>query len=1295
MFYASVIPFLLAVAGFIALQTGPAREAVTRFIEDLVAENTGAVCRIEELNGNLLSRFQIRGLEIKDASSGILLLSAEKMEVSYSIPMLLRRVVWVNQLTIDGAVVNLLQTENGAWNIEMLSPPSSMQDDAAPEPATSQTDAFRVNIRHLAIQKTDIIITRQTDTGETIRNFTGIEYRGRLKTGKEISAKISRLAVQLDNPQVGLTDLSGDIRYDFAQSRLNFKTVRVQGQKSDFTVNGEIKFSDAESGEDALEEFFMDLGADITTLSLGEFGQVFSFQMPDSDIVSGDISVKGLFSKMDCRADLRMDDLHVKSQGFVAIDEAFNVGLDISGKISGLDLAALPALDLDFLPGRLNADFSLFWQQIGMPEQSGKIFLDLQSSELRDYHIEKAIIDTRIDGSDFIFKNLDFKTPYATFSGTGEVAGFMASGTDNRIQLDADIKDLNPEKLLQNSQYTGSVNGTLSVSIFIPKTFAQEDIVVEVASRVMPSQLMGMDIMSAVLDGALQNGKITLARFNAQTPFGAAEAKGSASINEQTCDATFSAMISEIEDVKPYVAPYLSGLTAEVQLTGRISVQADINGKWQKPDIRAVINGEQIVFNDVAIGSLDADGQWQGDFKDFRGTAECGAKNIFRNNLKISEMNLTTTVTPAFIDADINLAGDPGEAVAITGKINHWQEPEKEVLIDKISFISFDQPPLVNREPVTLSIFPDQIQIASLHLDSGEASLLFKGTADIAPPSIVSADLILADFNLDRIAGFWTGAEAIDGRLSADIALSGSLGAPVIAMTAVVKSAAFGKWPNPNMSTDMSMDTTMDIFGNFTYENEQVAVSGSGSYQERKFLDVNGSAAMHVSLYPFEFALAPGGLDLDVDMDQMDISRISEILDHPEYDISGIMDATASVSGEFFQPDVRGRLSLADGALNLKKQGLVYENVKGNLRFDKETISITGFEIQSKKNGALVLSGELTHDNFKPRGFDLRAKGGRLYVPFHSGVDARIDPDLRLAGTWEAPVVSGKIKVTEGRVNLERFLEKKFSDIEIIAPKAAENGVLKIPEKEPEPLAFVDPLAADVEVSIPNDFWFRGKDEAIEIKGNVQLKKDPYKPFVLYGSVLPVRGTYRFQGKLFQITDGKLTFTGQEDINPIVNVQAETRISDVIIIIRLTGTFEQINLILDSEPPMDQAAIISYLIFGRGPDDLSEKESFQAGEAALSYTGQIAADKLRDIVGDSLGIDYLSISTGSGGLRQGSLTMGKYVLPRVFVTFRQGFDETVSRKLEVTYEINKYFDLETQLDNEQTSAVDLIWKYDF
>jgi translocation and assembly module TamB len=151
----------------------------------------------------------------------------------------------------------------------------------------------------------------------------------------------------------------------------------------------------------------------------------------------------------------------------------------------------------------------------------------------------------------------------------------------------------------------------------------------------------------------------------------------------------------------------------------------------------------------------------------------------------------------------------------------------------------------------------------------------------------------------------------------------------------------------------------------------------------------------------------------------------------------------------------------------------------------------------------------------------------------------------------------------------------------------------------------------------------------------------------------------------------------------------------VTILIRLTGTFQYLNLTFDSDPPMNQSDIISYILFGRSPEALSDQETFKAEEMALSFTGQMAADKIRDVVGDALGIDYLNISTGNSGLRQGSLSMGKYLLPKVFVVFRQGFSDQNSQQFEVSYEINKYFDIQSQIDNEQTSALDLIWKYEF
>jgi translocation and assembly module TamB len=1185
-------------------------------------------------------------------------------------------------------------------------------------------------------------------------------------------------------------NLSGKIRYNFTQNHLDVTKVRIQGKKSDFMLNGRVRFADNDPDMVNPDFLNMDLRADIKSLSLGEFGRTFPIQMPDTDIVSGNLSVLGPVSKMDCQIDLTMDNIHVTSQGLVTIDESNTVGLDIAGKINGLDLSALPVLDLAAYPGNLNTDFSLVWQQIGMPEQAGQINLELTSSVLWDYVIDRAKLNARISGDDFVFETLRLETPYGKLSGNLDLAGILSSEKDNQIRIAADIESLNPGALTKNAQYSGSINGTVHTVIHIPKTFVKEEITAEATCRIDSSRMVNTDILSGELKAALQDENITVNHFDLRTTLGTVSLKGAASMKEETCRMNAHAVLPDLKLIRTFFPDE----TKDAALSGSVTVSADIDGRWDAPYVTAVINAEKVAVMDVSADALSVDGNWKGSAEDYKASVNCVMKNIQYSGFKIPRMDLKTTLSPSSVQADIEIEGGHKESLLLSGSISHWLEPEKEVLIEKMTLKSFDQPSVVNREPVNLYVSPGRIRVGSMHLDSGKGSLFLKGEAGFHPPADVSADFSLHDFDLKRISGFWEGGEKIQGLFSSDVTVAGFLEQPVIHMTASIQDASYDKLlpvdlaaalhyenskilitgsgerqgrkiidvngsasaslalvpfvftPEPesllvalhvnqievtefsrffpatnqfqgylssdisltgepgNPDIDMNVSMTDVVVGKFSvtkaaasikYSDSTAQVTASAFRRNEKLLDVHGSSKMVLSIYPFEFEPSPGGLDFSIEMDQVDISWISDIINDPEYHISGILDAAASVSGDFSNPEVRGRMQLSKGSLNLKKQKLTYETMDAKLRFVKNAFTIDALFIKGDKEGSLNLSGDLTHDHLKPRTFNIKAVGDQLYIPFHSGVYARINPDITLFGEWDAPVLQGVINVTEGQVNLEQFLEKKFSEIKIVPPVTVENGVLTVPEREPEPLEFVDPLTADVTVKIPDDFWIKGKDEFVEIKGNIQLKKDPFRSFILYGSVQPVRGTYRFRGKLFQIKQGELRFTGQEDINPSINIEAVNSIGDVKIIIRLTGTFEQLNVVLDSDPAMDQSAIISYLVFGRAPDDLSEKESFQAQDAALSFTGQIAADQLRDIVGDALGIDYLNINAGSGGIHQGSLTMGKYVLPKVFVTFRQGFDQTTTQQLSVTYTINKHFDLETQVDDEQTSAVDLIWKYEY
>jgi translocation and assembly module TamB len=419
------------------------------------------------------------------------------------------------------------------------------------------------------------------------------------------------------------------------------------------------------------------------------------------------------------------------------------------------------------------------------------------------------------------------------------------------------------------------------------------------------------------------------------------------------------------------------------------------------------------------------------------------------------------------------------------------------------------------------------------------------------------------------------------------------------------------------------------------------------------------------------------------------------MLKHPEADFDGAIQAEANMLGSLMQPKISGRLNLTDGYLNFDDQGLTYETVEGDLRFSPGRITIVDARMSGDTEGSLQIDGEAGLEGVALGEFDIRVSGRDFYLPYQKGVDVKVRPDLRLSGSLAEPELTGEVKVTQGRVDLDLFLEKQPSEIRVIEPPKAENGILQIPERTPERLKLIAPLAADVSVSIPNNMWFRSKDQYVEITGDIDLKKVRGEQFLIYGPLNVVRGTYRFRGKLFEITRGEINFIGQETINPPVRFQAETEIQDVTIIIHLSGTFQQLNLDLESIPAMERVDIISYLAFGRPSGELSSAQSFKAEQAALSITGQLAADEFRQLLSDILYIDYLNISAGSGDLRQGSVAMGKYVTPNVFVTYRQGFSEESPRQLAVDYEINRHFSIETQIDEEQTAGVDLIWNHEF
>jgi len=295
----------------------------------------------------------------------------------------------------------------------------------------------------------------------------------------------------------------------------------------------------------------------------------------------------------------------------------------------------------------------------------------------------------------------------------------------------------------------------------------------------------------------------------------------------------------------------------------------------------------------------------------------------------------------------------------------------------------------------------------------------------------------------------------------------------------------------------------------------------------------------------------------------------------------------------------------------------------------------------------------------------------------------------------DAATLKGQLEVREGTADIDLLFQDQPSEIQIVSDQQQEAGVITLTKTKPERSVFMNGLKTDVDLRVPRNFWIKGRKKNIEVSGSVNLKKAPEESFIFLGSVNTVRGTYEFQNKLFKISRGHATFVGLEKPNPNIDIEALTRIKDVDIILRIGGTAKRPELTLDSRPPMQEADIISYLVFGKPTDSATTQQAFKAEETALNISGKLAAGKLEEILAETFHLDALSIEPGMEELTKGTVSLGKYVTPRVFVIYEHPFEEGESPELDISYEINRNLEIETQVGNERTAGVDLIWEHEF
>jgi translocation and assembly module TamB len=224
-----------------------------------------------------------------------------------------------------------------------------------------------------------------------------------------------------------------------------------------------------------------------------------------------------------------------------------------------------------------------------------------------------------------------------------------------------------------------------------------------------------------------------------------------------------------------------------------------------------------------------------------------------------------------------------------------------------------------------------------------------------------------------------------------------------------------------------------------------------------------------------------------------------------------------------------------------------------------------------------------------------------------------------------------------------------------------------------------------VAIAVPSNLVLRGNDlrpanAPIEIGdinatvgGAVQIRKVPGSPPRVLGEVNTIRGNYTFQGRRFEIMrDGRIRFAGTEDIDPALDIRARRVISGVETIVRVQGTMRQPELSFTSNPPLDQADILSLIVFNQPINELGEGQQISLAERATALAGGYLASGLTRAIGSALDLDEFEIqAAGERGFGP-SLTVGEQVGEHFFFRIRQGFGDAQATELILEYQLKDF-----------------------
>ena len=394
----------------------------------------------------------------------------------------------------------------------------------------------------------------------------------------------------------------------------------------------------------------------------------------------------------------------------------------------------------------------------------------------------------------------------------------------------------------------------------------------------------------------------------------------------------------------------------------------------------------------------------------------------------------------------------------------------------------------------------------------------------------------------------------------------------------------------------------------------------------------------------------------------------------------GALRGELRAAGSLAAPRLQGSLSGKSLALALPDVGLDLRDGSLDAQFDGDRLRLRSLLLHDASGrGTLQASGSMGLADGLPSG-TIDLKLDKLQALDRPGRQVQLSGD----GTLRA--LHGKVSM-KGAVRIDKAdIELAGADTPRLAPDVVVQG-----RTAPPPAGAGMPVSASLSLDLGSDFHLGGYGVDASLGGALLLRAEPGQALSAEGSVAVRKGSYSAYGQQLTLVKGSsVNFSGPVD-NPGLNLAAQRENLPVQVGVRVSGTLRAPQVSLNSDPPMSDGAILSWLILGQDPSTVGSDQSalLQTAAAALLSSGQ--GVPLTSRVAGALGLDQLTLS-GQGTLQNSVVTVGKKLSSRLSVSVEQGL-AAASSLFNVRYTFTRRLSLRLQSGTD--NAVDLFYTFYF